>query len=147
MITIIEGSDGTGKTTYAQKLTERYNAQYLHAEQPRSRIWSDEYIRPLTSDNMVLDRWHLGEVVWPKIYGRVSLFDETTFDYCNWELAKLGARLILLTRSEDAIAEELLRRGEELQIDFVLHSRSLFVEAFRQVKYLDKTIIQSEVVK
>ena len=46
MITIIEGSDGTGKTTYAQKLTERYNAQYLHAEQPRSRLWVDEYIRP-----------------------------------------------------------------------------------------------------
>jgi hypothetical protein len=55
--------------------------------------------------------------------------------------------LILLTRSEDAIAEELLSRGEELEIDAVLHSRSLFVEAFRQVKYLDKTIIHSEVVR
>ena len=54
MITIIEGSDGTGKTTYAQKLTERYNAQYLHAEQPRSRLWVDEYIRPLTSSNICL---------------------------------------------------------------------------------------------
>ena len=145
MITIIEGADGTGKTTYAQKLSERFNAKYLHAEQPKTRLWSDEYIRPITSQNMILDRWHLGEVVWPKIYGRQSLFDETTFDY--WELAKLGARLILLTRSEDAIAEELLRRGEELQIDFVLHSRSLFVEAFRQVRYLDKKIIHSEVVR
>ena len=147
MITIIEGADGTGKTTYAQKLSERFNAKYLHAEQPKTRLWSDEYIRPITSQNLILDRWHLGEVVCPKIYGRQSLFDETTFDYCNWELAKLGARLILLTRSEDAIAEELLRRGEELQIDFVLHSRSLFVEAFRQVRYLDKKIIHSEVVR
>jgi len=124
MITIIEGADGTGKTTYAQKLSERFNAKYLHAEQPKTRLWSDEYIRPITSQNMILDRWHLGEVVWPKIYGRQSLFDETTFDYCNWELA-----------------------NEELQIDFVLHSRSLFVEAFRQVRYLDKKIIHSEVVR
>ncbi len=95
---------------------------------------------------MILDRWHLGEVVWPKIYGRQSLFDETTFDYCNWELAKLGARLILLTRSEDAIAEELLRRGEEMQIDFVLHSRSLFVEAFRQVRARRVVYLRSQLV-
>ena len=147
MITIIEGSDGTGKTTYAQKLTKLHNAKYLHAEQPKTKLWSDEYIRPITSNNMVLDRWHLGEIVWPEIYGRQSLFDETTFDYCNWELAKLGASLILLTRSEDAIADELLIRGEESQIDFVLHSRSLFVKAFQKVRYLNKKIIHSEVVK
>lgn len=147
MITIIEGSDGTGKTTYAQKLTKQHNAKYLHAEQPKTKLWSDEYIKPIDSNNIVLDRWHLGEIVWPEIYGRQSLFDETTFDYCNWELAKLGASLILLTRSEDAIANELLIRGEESQIDFVLHSRSLFVEAFQRVRYLDKKIIHSEVVK
>ena len=147
MITIIEGSDGTGKTTYAQKLTKRHNAKYLHAEQPKTKFWYDEYIKPINSNNIVLDRWHLGEIVWPEIYGRQSLFDETTFDYCNWELAKLGASLILLTRSEDAIADELLIRGEELQIDFVLHSRSLFVKAFQKVRYLDKKIIHSEVVK
>jgi Cdc6-like AAA superfamily ATPase len=147
MITIIEGADGTGKTSYAMKLVDKYNAKYLHAEQPKTRLWSDEYIRPITSDNMVLDRWHLGEIVWPKIYGRQSLFDETTFDYCNWELAKLGARLILLTRSEDSIADELIYRGEEKEIEYVLHSRSLFIEAFRKVKYLDKTIIHSGAVQ
>ena len=147
MITIIEGADGTGKTTYANKLVELYNAKYLHAEQPSNKIWSDEYIRPIKHHNMVLDRWHLGEIVWPTIYGRESLFNENTFDYCNWELAKLGANLILLVRDEDAIADELLSRGEDKEIEQVLHSRSLFVKAFRTVKYMNKKIIQSEVVR
>lgn len=147
MITIIEGSDGTGKTTYAKRLSEQRNAMYLHASHPMSYDWVEEYIRPIKEQNMVLDRWHVGELVWPQIYGRTSLFDDDQFDQCNWELAKLGAHLIILTRSEDAIADELLSRGEEKEIDFVMHSRSLFIKAYKKVKYLDKRIIQSEVVK
>ena len=59
----------------------------------------------------------------------------------------MGAHLIILTRSEDAIADELLSRGEEKEIEFVLHSRNLFIQAYNKVKYLDKKIIQSEVVR
>lgn len=147
MITIIEGSDGTGKTTFAQKLADRHNATYLHASHPTSLNWFEEYIHPIKTDNMVLDRWHVGEVVWPIIYGRPSLFNDETFDQCNWELARLGAQLIVLTRSEDAIADELLSRGEEKEIEFVLFSRSLFIQAYNQVKYLNKKIIQSEAIK
>jgi broad-specificity NMP kinase len=147
MITIIEGSDGTGKTTFARKLADQRNADYLHASHPTSSNWVEEYIRPIKSHNLVLDRWHVGEIVWPFIYGRSSLFDEQTFDQCNWELAKLGAQLIVLTRSEDAIADELLSRGEEKEIEFVLLSRNLFIQAYNNVKYLDKKIIQSEAVR
>jgi hypothetical protein len=147
MITIIEGADGTGKTTFAMKLAQRHNAKYLHADKPKESIWYKEYINPITSDNMVLDRWHLGEIVWPHIFGRESLFNDETFDYCNWELAKMGAQLILLVRPEDAIADELLSRGEESHMEAVMLSRSLFIQAFNKVKYLDKRIIHSEVVK
>ncbi len=49
MITIIEGADGTGKTTYAQKLSERFNAKYLHAEQPKTRLCTKRKIETMQS--------------------------------------------------------------------------------------------------
>lgn len=146
MITIIEGVDGTGKTTYAKRLAYEQHSIYLHADKPTGKSWGEEYIKPIISTNMVLDRWHLGEMVWPEIFGRKSLFDEDTFDLCNWMLSKIGTRLIVLTRHDDDIANELLNRGEEDQIDNVLHAKGLFMDAYKQVKYIDKQIIESGVV-
>lgn len=146
MIAIIEGVDGTGKTTYAKRLADLHKATYLHADKPTHKTWYDEYLTPINSQNMVLDRWHLGEIVWPQIYGRESLFDEDSFDLCNWTLSKLGTKLIILTRHDDDIANELLNRGEEDQIDHVLHAKELFMEAYKKIKYIDKQIIESGVV-
>lgn len=146
MITIIEGVDGTGKTTYAKRLAEQNNATYLHADKPTHTKWYEEYLRPITTTNMVLDRWHLGELVWPIIYDRPSLFDAESFDICNWAFAKMGTRLIILTRSDDDIADELLNRGEESEIEQVLHAKELFMQAYKKVKYIDKQIIESGVV-
>jgi adenylate kinase family enzyme len=147
VITIIEGSDATGKTTFAKRLASETGAKYLHAQKPANSNWFDEYVKPITSDNMVLDRWHLGELVWPMLFGRRSLFDEDSFDQCNWELAKAGAQLILLTRPEKAIVVEMLKRKENDQIESVLASRSMFIEVFKKVKYLNKRIIESGVVQ
>lgn len=146
MITIIEGVDGTGKTTYAKRLADQNKAIYLHADKPTQKTWYEEYLTPIKHNNMVLDRWHLGELVWPEIYGRQSLFDEDSFDLCNWTLSKIGTRLIVLTRHDDDIADELLNRGEQDQIEIVLHAKELFIKAFQKIKYIDKQIIESGVV-
>lgn len=146
MITIIEGVDGTGKTTFAKRLAKERQSDYLHADKPTEKTWYEEYLKPINNTNMVLDRWHLGELVWPIIYERESLFDEETFDLCNWTLAKLGTRLIILTRSDDDIANELLNRGEEKEIELVLHAKELFMDAYKHIKYIDKQIIESGVV-
>ncbi len=146
MITIIEGVDGTGKTTFAKCLAEQNHSDYLHADKPTQKTWYEEYLTPIKNTNMVLDRWHLGELVWPIIYDRKSLFDEETFDLCNWTLSKLGTRLIILTRSDDDIADELLKRGEDKEIELVLHAKELFMKAYSKIKYIDKQIIESAVV-
>ena len=146
MITIIEGVDGTGKTTFAKRLALQNNADYLHADKPTQKSWHEEYVTPITSTNMVLDRWHLGEMVWPIIYNRKSLFNEESFDLCNWFFAKLGTRLIVLTRSDDDIADELLKRGEDKEVELVLHAKELFMQSYKKIKYIDKQIVESGVV-
>lgn len=146
MITIIEGVDGTGKTTFAKRLAAERGATYLHADKPITRSWFTEYIEPLSHKNIVCDRWHLGEIVWPQIFNRDSLFNASTFDECNRYLARIGCELIVLTRSDTGITGELKRRGETDQILGVLKAKSLFAHAYNAVKYIPKQIIDSEVV-
>lgn len=155
MITIIEGTDACGKSTYARHLVSKFNKtnvstehfKYIHADKPSKDNWFDEYISPvLAIDNFVLDRWHLGEIVWPQIYGRQSLFNDLSFDKCNWYLAKLDTTLIVLTRKDSDIVNELNKRGESNQIDLVLQAKYLFFDAYKKVKYVNKKIIESNVV-
>lgn len=146
MITIIEGVDGTGKTTFAKRLAEERGAMYLHADKPLTGSWFTEYIEPLSRKNVICDRWHVGEVVWPTVFQRPSLFNSSTFDECNQYLARIGAELIVLTRSDDEIVAELESRGESDQIRQVLEAKALFVHAYNKVRYIPKRIIDSEVV-
>lgn len=146
MITIIEGVDGTGKTTFAKRLAEERGAMYLHADKPVTKSWFTEYIEPLSRKNIVCDRWHLGEIVWPTVFKRPSLFNAGTFDECNRYMAQIGCELIVLTRSDDGITRELLSRGEGDQVAQVLDAKALFVRAYNRVKYIPKRIIDSEVV-
>ncbi len=80
MLIVIEGVDGTGKTELAQRLRQMIGYEdtvILHAGAP-TRPMVEEYETPLknyepgSGDHIILDRWHLGEQVWPKIFRRKS---------------------------------------------------------------------------
>lgn len=146
MITIVEGADATGKTTLAKRLAERTGAVYRHAGAPTSANWWQEYVDPIQHEhNMVLDRWHVGELVWPVLFGRPSLFtDKGDYDKCCAELSQAGARLILVIRDEQDIARELAARGEADQTDTVLASQRLFLDAYKDTTDMPKTIADSD---
>lgn len=77
---IIEGVDGVGKTQLAQHIMDRMAtpAAHLHAGKPTRRTMIGEYGMPvhqlgLNRYNVVCDRWHLGEFVWPTIFNREDI--------------------------------------------------------------------------
>lgn len=119
MILIVEGTDGVGKTTFCKWYSALTGATYLHAGPPKNDDPWVEYVEPLEQDHpYVLDRWHFGEIVWPELFGRESIFkDEATWHAVNEVLVSRGARLLLITRDVDHIRMELKKRGEsDLQI-------------------------------
>lgn len=70
---IVEGADGTGKTTLCKKIAEKLNIQYLKI--PRHK--GDKEVNgfkfymeqaELLPDNCVVDRFHIGEMVYPRLY-------------------------------------------------------------------------------
>lgn len=133
MITILEGVDGTGKSSHAAWLAREQNARIIHAGVPIHSHWFDEYIRPIVDaeegENLILDRWHMGEMIWPVIFNRPSIFNRSeSFKLCNAMLDELGAKIILVYRGIDAISTTLMLRGEQDQLENVIKAQDMFLD-------------------
>lgn len=109
MLIIIEGPDGSGKSTLARDLVKEiesrhpgHSVELLHAGPP-TRHPLDEYLRPLTSyrpgegHHIVLDRWHIGERVYPQVRGRPTQLDDQSWWSIESYLRRLGAVVIRCT--------------------------------------------------
>lgn len=145
MITILEGTDGVGKTSIASAMAARRGARYLHADRPTAATWWDEYVAPLQgAGDVVVDRWHLGEIVWPEVFGRPSLFNsEADFEACCRELGRMGAELTVVVRDERDIAAVLEARGEGETVAQVLAGQRLFIDRVRRVVGMPVSIATS----
>lgn len=66
---ILEGVDGAGKTTLAKILAEKYGLDVCHCTQYDAADY-DFYRQTLRKDNIVWDRHTLGELIYPRVFGR-----------------------------------------------------------------------------
>jgi hypothetical protein len=83
---LLEGLDRTGKSTVAAYY-ESLGYDLVHLSAPPKGTSSDDYMQEMQDlvssgayRNLVLDRTHYGELVWPEIYGRQSLLSEDQID-------------------------------------------------------------------
>jgi broad-specificity NMP kinase len=148
---IIEGTDGVGKTTYAKRLAERDGMEYRHADAPTHDSWQDEYLSPLIAARrpVVFDRWHVGEMVWPSLFGRPSLFTQQSWHVCNHALHLLGVKKIMLViRDDAAIADTLSDRGEtDEQIALSLSAQRDFITMVHTVRHIPVEIVHSDTLQ
>lgn len=121
MIIIIDGPDGTGKTTLAEKFSKSLpNAAVIHWGAPTEDDWYSEYVEPVEAalrhyESIICDRGFFAEPMWARIFGRErSLFeDEAGMEQCFTWYRKHGLFAIVITeRSNAGIEETLLARGE-----------------------------------
>lgn len=111
---ILEGSDGTGKSTLAGVYAKLHGYDVIHKSAPTTKFFDTEYYFPLLKGSKaVLDRWHIGEAIWPAVFGRESLYDSVgDLTLVHNAILKLGAAVFILVRPERGIVQELERRGE-----------------------------------
>jgi hypothetical protein len=117
MLIILEGPDGVGKTTLAGKLHD-----VIRDADPRGTVISlrkgppvshplDEYLTPLLNYkpgqgvHYILDRWHIGEYVYPRLSGRSTQLDDTTWWYLNQFIRRLGGLLVMCHTNASDVAE------------------------------------------
>ena len=123
-IIILEGLDGTGKSTLAARLYQMLPAPValLHAGPPVVTTPMREYVWPLgigaSGYVVICDRWHLGERVWPGIFGRESLIpDVAMLKHIEENIGYLSTPVlpVYMNRPLDDIRTELEQRGHETE--------------------------------
>lgn len=122
MIIILEGPDGSGKTTLAEKLQKQTGYQLLHRVQPKTeedkQRMMDEYVQVLrTGKNCILDRSWYSEMVYGPIMRDHSVICYPQMYELERLAAKYGGLIIHCTAPENVLWKRCLRRGEDYITD------------------------------
>lgn len=130
---ILEGLDRTGKSSVAQ-MFERQGYENIHISAPAKGTSADQYVGEwvdlLTSiqgRNVVLDRSHYGELVWPQVYGRTSLLNEEAMEILreiedNMEIT----RILMIDNDSAAHWQRCVDNNEPLTKPQFVKARALF---------------------
>lgn len=152
-IIIIEGTDGTGKTTLANELAAQAGSRtaVFHAGPPRSQSYISEYVLPLAiaTDGWtcICDRWHLGEPVWSHIFGRTPILEYEQLHIVEKRLRAYNVPItsIYLTRDFEDIIIEHAQRDEDSAP--ALQAIASYEKAIKySLLYWDATTLTDELV-
>lgn len=148
MLIVIEGPDCTAKSTLAERIVEVIKRAEPDADVtlfhrgPPSAHPLDEYVAPLldyrpgTGRHVVCDRWHVGETIYPALYGRWTDMTEDVKLYVELFLRSRGALVVLCHAPDEFIVECGIARGESE------HTVAALVAASRQfVRYFGQTTL------
>lgn len=105
---IIEGCDGTGKSTIAKHISDRLEMFYWHESQPRT---FDQYCQMLRSGNFVYDRFCFGQFVYNPPEERKMSFEELQ-NLVTEVFPETDTILLYVDAKTDTIIDRLIARGE-----------------------------------
>ena len=102
-LVLLEGLDRTGKSTVAAYF-ETLGFEKIHMSAPAKGTTADQYMQEMVelissaaTKDIVLDRTHYGELVWPQIYGRKALLDEEMIDAIREIEDSVGVQRLWMT--------------------------------------------------
>ena len=121
---ILEGPDAVGKTTFAEFLRENFTMDIVHFPSATCQ----EHLDALYKDNTIFDRFHIGELVYPEIYGREPKLD---FDEANSKIMRAivdnnDILIIYITSNLEILKQRLIERGEYNYLDEIEQQNKLF---------------------
>ena len=124
MIVVFEGPDGAGKSTMIQAVAEaaaeEVGVAMWRAGPPTGEDMWLEYVAPISTlypsmDWLVLvDRWHLGELVYGPIFRGASRLSHAQRGWIDGYLKTLGARQVYLTATLEELTRRLTDRGDAM---------------------------------
>lgn len=109
---MVEGADGTGKTTIINNLAEIYNCNVLHLTKwgPRN---INRYKEQLNLHDVIFDRSFISELVYKQAFFKKPLLSFKEVLKLLKYAKKKGWKIIILTNDEKTLKDRLISRGNE----------------------------------
>lgn len=124
---ILEGPDACGKTTLASKLKEKYQMNIISSNQ-YSRNDLGYHLDLLDyQDNTVFDRFQVGEMIYPQIYGRKGMLSDEDFIKITQRIIDNNDLFIIFITSDlNVLNKRLVERGELDYLNEIKQQNTLF---------------------
>lgn len=119
-VVILEGIDGSGKSTFADKIAsyvpEGFEVIRNHKGPLTSTPW-EEYVLPLMDIGkdqfLIADRWHIGEMIYGPIYRGKSEVTPAEERLIELLLSRMGAVCVIMQPGLSTVRKRLGDRGED----------------------------------
>lgn len=107
---IVEGCDGTGKTTLVNLLAKKYALDICHctSEDPAD---FDFYKHTARKENVIWDRHTIGELIYPMVFDRKMMISPEDARIVLGYARENGGKVFVLTADDDIIRQRLLSRN------------------------------------
>lgn len=140
----VEGPNGIGKSTLIKHLQNKYALTYYHSNNKTENTL--EYHQKLVEDdNVICDRYNLGEIIYPIIYGRQTKMKYQEHETLFKQLNEMNAMFIIFVDSNgQTLNERLTSRGDEeqvLQNSVIENELFIAVKDYLEKKYKDMVIV------
>lgn len=156
MFIILEGADGTGKSTLSDAIVRALDPGRLYRHGPLTnldmrpgthvisraqptRSYLDEYLptyAPGINVNVVADRWHVGESIYGPLYrnSHVDPLEEETLENL---LIAMGVLMVIVTAPINVVRARISERGEDFlkpeHLKQVLDAYTNYAQCVRRV--------------
>ena len=112
MLIVLEGCDGSGKSSLADLLAQLYNAEVIHAtrETPNDMEWFSKIMDVARNRNIIMDRAFWGQFVYQKPNERKLSFSD--LNSLEHRLAEEGGKLVYVYSPDRVITRRLNNRNE-----------------------------------
>jgi thymidylate kinase len=113
MLIVLEGCDGSGKTTLAKKLAELLNAEIIHCRQytPNDYEFFSDIVTTSIHKNIIADRFCYGQYIYQDENDR-PLGYVHNLHRLELEMLEAGTKVIFVTATDEEIEDRLSLRRE-----------------------------------
>lgn len=122
---IIEGPDGAGKTTLANKLAKRLGMNILKMTANGGQSFI-EYIQKLACDGVVIDRCWVSEQIYADIFGREQRLPDEEAEALTRACFETGIPIVVVLPQLVEVVKRLTKRGDEFGDVVVPHIEEIY---------------------
>lgn len=139
---ILEGPDGSGKTTLANSLASKYGLLYHHSSSLTANDYS-YHVGLLKTDGYVYDRFYLGEYIYSTLYNRSCKLLPLDYSILTTMVDKYDDTLLVILYSSDTsiLVNRLNVRGEDEFIINRINSANDMFKMFGHALLNNKSMI------